>query len=57
MQVSEQFWRGAEDNGVTSEDAVVSNVFGEHGFAQAVGAQQDEIARFGDEVECEGALD
>ena len=57
LQVSEQFRGGAEDNGVTSEDGGVGNVFGEHGFAEAVSAQEDQVARFGDEVERERALD
>ena len=57
LQVSEQFWGGAEDDGVTSEDGRVSNVFDEHGFAEAIGAEQDEVAGFGDEVEGQSALD
>jgi hypothetical protein len=42
---------------VESEDGIdVVVVVGEHGFAQAVGPEQDEVARFGDEVEGQGAI-
>ena len=57
LQISEQCGCGTKDDRVAGQHCGVSDIFGEQGFAEAVGAQQNEIARFGNEVEGEGPLD
>ena len=48
---------------ITKQDRVpclssgMRNILGNHCFAQTVGAHQDEVAGFGDEVQCESPFD
>ena len=51
MQVGEQLRGGAEQDGVASQYGGVADVLGDHGLAQAIGANQDEVAGLGEEVQ------
>jgi len=57
IELIEQFGGGAVEHGVAGEDGVVGDVFEDHGFADAVGTEEDEVSAFGDEVETEGGVD
>ena len=55
MQFLEQRGGGAEQDGVAGQHGGVADVLGDHGLAQAVGADQNEIAGLGEEVQRESA--
>jgi hypothetical protein len=52
-EVGEQGAGGGEERGDAAQDGLVAEVLGEHGLADAVGAQEHEVVGLGDEVEAE----
>ncbi len=57
MEIGKDLGGGAEHHAVASLKGGVGDVFRDHRFPQTVGTHQDEIASFGNEVQCQGALD
>ncbi len=57
LQVVEDLGGGAEEDGEAVEDGLVGDVLGDHGLAQSVGAEQDEVVALADEIEGERALE
>ena len=56
-KVDEQLGGSEEEDGVTGEDGLVSDVLRDHGLAQALRSDQDDVAAFFEEVQSEGGLD
>ena len=56
LQVLDELCGGAKQDGVSGHHSRIGDVFGDHGLAQAVTAQQDQIAFFLDEIQGEGAF-
>ena len=50
-EVVEQLGGGDEEDGVAGNGGLVGEVLGDHGLAQAVGAEQHEVAALLEEVE------
>ena len=50
MQFFQQSRGRAEQHGVARQHRLVADVLGNHGLAQTVGADQDQVAGFGEEV-------
>jgi hypothetical protein len=46
-----------EEHGVAGEDGLVGDVLGEHGLADAVGTEQDEVSAFLEEFQSQGSLE
>src|ERR1039458_292582 len=57
MQFREQLGGGAEQGRVSSQYGGVADVLRDHGFAQTVGAHEDEVAGLGEEVQRERPFD
>jgi len=57
LQVGQQIRCGAKQDAVARFDRRVGDVFGDHCFAQAIGADQNQVTRFDDEIQSQGALD
>ena len=57
VEVEEQVGGGGEEGGVASEDGLVGDVLGEHGLAEALGTDEDDVFAAGEEVEREDAFE
>src|SRR5215469_3345588 len=57
VEIGEQFGGGAEEDGVAGQHSSVGDVFGNHGFAQTVAADDDGVAGFPEKIQGEGAFD
>jgi hypothetical protein len=57
VQIEEQVRRGDEERRVACQHGLVQQVLGQHGFAQPLGRDEDDILPPGDEVEREDAVD
>ena len=57
VEVEEQVGGGGEEGGVAGEDGLVGDVLGEHGFPEALRADEDYVLATGEEVEGEDALE
>jgi len=57
VELVEHVGGGANEHGVTIENGLMSDVFEEHCFSDAVGSEQDEVASLTQEVEGDGGLD
>src|SRR5579864_4104514 len=57
MQIGEDVGGGAKQDTVAGLQGGISDILGDHGFAQTIGTQEDEVAGFGDEVQGESAFD
>ena len=57
VQVFQQGRGGTKQHGVTGKHGGVTEILGNHRFAQTVAAHHDEVARFAKKVECQRALD
>ena len=56
-QIIQEFGSGTKQNRVARENRGMSDVFRDHGLAQAIGTDKDEVAALADEVQREGAVD
>ena len=57
VEVEQEVGGGGEEGGVSGEDGLVGDVLGEHGFAEALGPDQDDVLAAGEEVEGEDAFE
>jgi len=57
VEIVEKFGDGLDEYGVAFEQSLVSDVFEEHGFAESVGAEDEEVSALSDELETECGLD
>jgi len=57
MQIGEDVGSGTKQDGVAGLKGCVSDILDHHGFAQAIGAHEDEVAGFRDEVQGESPFD
>lgn len=57
LEIGDKLGGGAKENGVAGLDGGVSDVFGDHGLAKAIGSEQYQVAGLRDEVESHGAFD
>ena len=57
IQIQQQVRGGDEERGVAGEDRLVQQVFRQHGFAEPLRSDQDDILSLGDEVEREDPVD
>src|SRR5262249_43048086 len=57
LEGGEQVGGWGKKNRVTRQDGLMGDVPGNHGLAETVGPDEDQIAAFADKVEGEGALD
>ena len=57
MQIGEDVGSGTKQDGVAGLKGSVSDILGHHGFAQAIGAHEDEVAGFGNEVQGKSPFD
>ena len=57
MKIGQDFRRRAEQHGEAGLKSGVGDIFSDHGFAEAIGAHQDEVAAFRNKVEREGSFD
>ncbi len=56
-EIEEQLGSGDEDYGVAGEDGLVGDVLGDHGLAEALGRDEDDVPRGLQEFEAQGRLD
>ncbi len=57
VELVEHVGSGTNEHGVTFENGLVRDVFEDHGFAESVGAEHDEVASLAEEVEGQCRLD
>jgi len=57
MQLFQHCGGGAEQHGVARQHSGMTDILGDHGLAQAVAADQHEVASFGDKVQRQSPLD
>jgi hypothetical protein len=57
IEIEEQIGGGGQERGVAVQDGLVDEIFGDHRFIEALGADQHHILRRAEEVEAEDALD
>ena len=57
VELVEHVGNGANEYGVSIEHGLVGDVFEDHGFAETVGAEHDEVASLAEELEGQGGLD
>ena len=56
-QVEQEVCGRDEKCGVAAEDGVMSDIFGDHGFAETLGSDEDDVFSAGEEVQRESSLD
>ena len=56
VEIVEKFGDGLDEYGVAFEQSLVSDVFEEHGFAESVGAEDEEVSAVSDELKAQGGL-
>ena len=57
VEVEEEVGGGGEESGVASEDGLVGDVLCEHGLAEALGPDEDDVLAAGEEVEREDSFE
>ena len=57
VEVEQEVGGGGEEGGVSGEDGLVGDVLGEHGLAESLGSDEDDVLAAGEEVEGEDAFE